>query len=67
MDIQPMQVQEAFQGDHCVEEQHCLGGRRKSISAYTLFQNGYNFSILVYMQINLVALFKGKYSFEFRV
>lgn len=36
MDIQLMQVQVAFPGDHCVEEWHCLGGRRKSISALFL-------------------------------
>ena len=31
MDTQLMQVQGAFPGDHCVQEQHCLGGRRKAI------------------------------------
>ena len=35
---------------------------------YTLFQNGRNFSALLFTcKLALVASFKGKYSFEFRV
>ena len=37
-------------------------------SVYTLFQNGPNFSTLLFTcKLALVASFKGKYSFEFRV
>ena len=40
----------------------------KFLSQYTLFQNGRHFSILLFTcKLALVASFKGKYSFEFRV
>ena len=38
------------------------------VALYTLFQNGRHFSILLFTcKLALVASFKGKYSFEFRV
>ena len=41
---------------------------RRINGQYTLFQNGRNFSILLSIcKLALVALFKGKYSFEFGV
>ena len=40
----------------------------KILCAYTLFQNGCQFSVFLFAcKLALVASFKGKYSFEFRV
>ena len=47
----------------------CIIWNNKNIAKpYTLFQNGCHFSILLFTcKLALVASFKGKYSFEFRV
>ena len=40
----------------------------KQVEEYTLFQNGRHFSVLLFAcKLALVASFKGKCSFEFRV